>query len=112
MTEPSDATELNATERDLLMAVGASLESPGVPTTAEVRSIALNGSARFDDDATGNFYNTLGRLEEAGLVDKSDHPEDSRTSRIGLTQDGESTLQELAERSAEAADVEVVERGT
>lgn len=104
MTEPSDATELNATQRDLLFAVAAAMEGPGVPTLAETRSIAIATSQRFPREKNGTFYSNVEALtDEYGYLDTGPHPDDARTKRVGLTVGGENALSDLAERSENAA---------
>lgn len=96
-----DPTELNATERDVLSAVALAMDGRP-PTSAEVRSIAAETSARVSRESNGTFYQALDSLVERSLVEKDVHPGDARKKRLGLTVDGEEALAELAERSDEA----------
>jgi hypothetical protein len=104
MTERPDATELNATQRDLLFAVAAAAEGPGAPTLAETRAIAVETSRRFPQEKNGTFYDNVDALDaDYGYLETAPHPKDGRTKRVGLTVGGEQALGELAERSDNAA---------
>ena len=106
-TVMSDArpTELNATQRDVLSAIGAAMsgrEQP--PTTQEVRRLAAELSARISDNGTGTFTRALSDLRDEGYVESIEYAEDRRQKALGLTRDGEAALEVLAERSAEAVE--------
>lgn len=106
MPEPSDATELNASKRDIIIAVGLCLNTPRPPTVAEVKGVAKNTSKRLEGSAESHFTQLFGDLESEGLITRAPHPDDARTKKIGLTVAGEEILTDLAERSAEAVDQE------
>lgn len=99
MTEPSDdPTMLNASERDLLVALAScEIDDPErATTTPEWRDRAISISARFTANGTGVFYQARDRLVEKGLVTVGDHPDDARMKYAGLTLDGEEALNRLA----------------
>lgn len=114
MTEPSDDkpttdyTELNASQRDVLQAVGAALEGPQPPTTTDVISIAQNASERVSEQRARQL---MSELTEMGLLTRGDGPSTSARGRnpdvVGLTLDGEQLLADMAERSTDVADPEV-----
>lgn len=106
MTEGSDATALNATQRDILFATGAALQGrTDPPTQAEVRHIAAEGSDRIEASTNnGVFYNAVKALVRQGYLTKAAHPTDGREKIVGLTRDGEEAIEQLAERSAEAVE--------
>lgn len=99
MTEPSDATGLDATKRDILVAVAASDAGPGNTTVAEVRATAVNLTERVQEKRNGKFYHALDALEEQGYLTTSQNPDNDITDLVTLTEEGEEAIEELAERS-------------
>lgn len=103
LSEPSDVdpTALSASERDLLVAVGGLLEDGSPPSMDEVWARLEEESGRYSTRSL--FYKRLTKLDEEGFIDRRKSVQDGRSKEVGLTELGEETLNQLAERSANSA---------
>ena len=101
----TSAWDLSPSERATLQAVGLVLEdTDSPPSSTDVRDRWLR-LPPFDDSEPQLFYQALKRLEGAGFVTSTQHPQDGRQRVLGLTEDGEEALSAYAKRATAACGI-------